>query len=263
MLVAICTNFLINGGELMSNIVITGGNQGIGFYMAEEFLSKGDNVAVLDLKNDNLSELQKQYNDQLRSYICDVTDFEKIQKSITDFIEDFKVIDIAIHNACICTFQSMENTSIDTYKMVYDVNYLGAVRLTKAVIPFMKSQCHGRIIYTSSGVGVTGFMNVSPYSSSKGALESLAKCMNIEYANKGISFHLFHPPLTKTASSDPLPIPPQMKADPKIVGRGLAKNAKSKSFIICNSFLQKLQMNLCYLFPNQIGKLMSRMASSF
>ena len=52
----------------------------------------------------------------------------------------------------------------------------------------------------------------------------LAKCLDIENAADGISFHLFHPPLTDTASASGLPIPKEFKADPKKVGYGLAKH---------------------------------------
>ena len=65
----------------------------------------------------------------------------------------------------------------------------------------MRKAGKGRIIFTSSGVGVTGFVNISPYASSKGAIETLAKCLEIENQPYGISFHLFHPPLTNTASA--------------------------------------------------------------
>ena len=49
----------------------------------------------------------------------------------------------------------------------------------------MREKKEGRIIFTSSGVGVTGFGNISPYASSKGAIESLAKCLEIENQDWG------------------------------------------------------------------------------
>lgn len=246
----------------MRNIIITGANQGIGYYMAEKFLAMGDRIAILDIETDNLRILENQYGDRLCTYECDLTETEAVCDAVSDFVKRFGSVEIAIHNACICTFEPMQSTAIDTYKRVYDVNFLGAVRLTKAVIPYMEAQGKGKVIFTSSGVGVTGFIHISPYAASKGALESFAKCMNCEYAGKEITFHLFHPPLTNTKSASPLPIPAQMKADPKTVGYGLAKNASRNSFVICHSFSQKMQMRLCYLLPNPIGKLMSKMTSS-
>ena len=82
-----------------------------------------------------------------------------------------------------------------------DVNYFGALRLAKTVLPYMQKAKKGRIIFTSSGVGVTGFANFSPYATSKGAIEALAKCLQIGNEEYEISFHLFYPPLTDTKSA--------------------------------------------------------------
>lgn len=105
-------------------------------------------------------------------------------------------------------------------------------------------------------------MCISIYGKSKGAIESLAKCLNIEHQSKGISYHIFHPPLTRTKSASPLPVPEEFKALPEKVGYGLAKNIDKKSFIICHSFSQKIQTMMCYLFPIKMGMLISKMTSN-
>lgn len=80
------------------------------------------------------------------------------------------------------------DTELETYRDVFEVDYYGALRLVKRVVPYMVKQNRGRILFTSSGVGVTGFMNISPYSSTKGALESLAKCLRLEYEKHSLSY---------------------------------------------------------------------------
>lgn len=127
----------------------------------------------------------------------------------------------------------------------------------------MKNQNYGKVIFTSSGVGVMGFVNISPYASSKGAIEALAKCLNIEYAGHNISFHIFHPPLTNTRSASPLPVPKELMEDPEKVGIGLAKHIRKTAFIICHSLPQKVQTMGCYWFPIKMGKLMSRMTKAY
>lgn len=239
------------------NIIITGANQGIGYYMAKEFLENNHNVTVLDMETDHIKELQNEFPNNLLILNCDVTKDNDMTNAVEQSVQKFEVIDIAIHNACICTFTSLEDTSYETYNDVFNVNYLGGLRLSKLVLPYMKERKSGRILYTVSGVGVTGFYNISPYASSKGALESLAKCLNLEYYDHNISFHLLHPPLTQTKSADPLPIPKEMKQSAEKVGRGLAKNINKKSFVICHSSIQSLQMKICYHFPLKMGKMMS------
>jgi len=243
----------------LNNIVISGANQGIGYYMTEELLSNGYSVTVLDLEIENLNKL----SGNILPLVCDISDADLVKASIKKSVDRFGSVDCAIHNACLCTFDSLELTNNETYHQVFNVNYFGALNLSRAVLPYMKEKKKGKVIFTSSGVGVMGFMNISPYASTKGAIESLAKCLNIEYAEYGIKFHIFHPPLTNTRSASPLPIPKEFMADPKKVGIGLAKRINNKSYIICHSFGQKVQTMLCYIFPLKMGNLLSRMTKAY
>lgn len=247
----------------MKHVVITGANQGIGYYIAKELLKNHYNVTILDKELDRLNELKTDYEDSCYPLCCDVRNEEEIIKSVNQSTEKYGGVDIAIHNACICTFKCMEQTDMKTYHDVFDVNFFSAIKLAKAVIPYMKNKGSGRIIFVSSGIGIMGFVNISPYATSKGALESLAKCLNIEYKNTGITFHIFHPPLTRTKSSSPLPIPNEFMADPEKVGTGLAKHINKKSFIICHSFPQKLQTKMAYLFSIRMGKFLSKMTANY
>lgn len=241
------------------NIMITGADQGIGYYFTKQLLKDGNTVAVLDIETDNLERLAHTFPGRLLYYKADVRDEIQMQNAITDIIRNFKKIDIAVHNACCCTFGREADTSPDIYKQVFNVNYYGALRLVKCLLPHMQAQKNGKIIFTSSGVGITGFTGISPYASSKGALEALAKCLGLEYASDGISFQIIHPPLTRTKSSAPLPVPEEFMADPEKVGSGLAKHITSRRFIICHSPLQKIQTLVCYLFPVRMGRLMTKM----
>jgi gluconate 5-dehydrogenase len=243
----------------MGRFVITGANQGIGFFMAGQLLKDGHHVAVLDIQTEGLTELKTQYSERLLPAVCDVSKSDEVLAAVNTAAQAMGGIDYACHNACVCTFCSMEETPDETYRRVFDVNYFGALNLARAVIPHMKAVHHGKVFFTSSGVGVMGFINISPYASSKGAVESLAKCLNIEYKDAGITFHIFHPPLTRTASSAPLPVPADFMADPQKVGAGLAKRFRKNRFIICHSFSQCMMTRIAYLFPLSMGRLMSKM----
>lgn len=242
-------------------IIIVGANSGIGYYMVNRLLELGDFVSVLDIETDNLAKLQEKYAGRLIAIKADAAKDEDIKNGVSETVKKFGKIDIAVHNACLCTFESEPNSDYELYAKVMDINFFGALRLSKAVLPQMRKQGFGRVIFTSSGVGVTGFGNISPYASSKGAIESLAKCLEIENQQYGISFHLFHPPLTDTASSSELPVPKEMMASPEKVGKGLAEHIGSSKFVICNSFSQAVQMNICYRHPLFMGKMMWKMTT--
>lgn len=243
----------------MSNILIVGANRGIGYYLVNRLLEKGDKVCVLDIQIDQIEELKKSYPDTLLGVLADAADDITLADGVSKAITFLGKIDIAIHNACICTFESEADTEFEVYEQVMNVNYFGALRLSKIVLPYMREEKKGRIIFTSSGVGVTGFGEISPYASSKGAIESLAKCLEIENQEYGISFHIMHPPLTDTASSSGLPVPKEFMAKAEAVGRGLADRINSDKFVICHSFSQAIQVKLCYRHPLYMGKMMWKM----
>ena len=146
----------------MSNILIVGANQGIGYYMAIRLLEKGNKVTVLDIQDNHISELKENYQDSLLIIRSDATDEESLSEGIKKSIKEFGNVDIAIHNACLCTFANEQDTGYEVYQKVMDVNYFGALRLSKLILPFMREKKEGRIIFTGSGVGVTGFGNISP-----------------------------------------------------------------------------------------------------
>lgn len=244
----------------MANILIVGANQGIGYYLAEKLLELGNFVTVLDIHTDNVLRLKEKYQKSLLPVIADARDLSSIENGVKQALQHFGDIDIAVHNACLCTFESESDSGYEVYQSVMDVNYFGALRLAKTVLPHMRKAKKGRIIFTSSGVGVTGFSNISPYAASKGAIESLAKCLEIENKEYGISFHLFHPPLTNTDSASGIPVPKEFKAEAKKVGYGLAARIWSKKFVICHSKSQAAQMNFSYRHPLYIGKMMTRAA---
>ncbi len=242
----------------MANILIVGANQGIGYYLVERLLALGNTVTVLDIEINGIENLQAKYPKQVLAIVADARDLGSIEHGVQKAIEQFGEIDIAIHNACLCTFDSEPNTEFKVYQDVMDVNYFGALRLAKAVLPRMRKAKKGRMILTSSGVGVTGFANISPYAASKGAIESLAKCLQIENEAYGISFHLFHPPLTNTKSASGIPVPKEIKADARKVGYGLADHIWSKKFVICPSASQAVQMKFSYRHPLFVGRMMTK-----
>jgi NADP-dependent 3-hydroxy acid dehydrogenase YdfG len=159
----------------MKTLFITGANNGIGYHMAKRWLENGENAAVMDLNCDYIDTLKEYYPSTLVTFQSDVCNKDSVYKAIDLTFRHFGSIDYAVHNACLCLFKSFNNHRREDFHRVMDVNFYGAVNLAEAVIPIMKVQKLGKVCFTSSGVGVTGYFNISSYASSKGALESFAK----------------------------------------------------------------------------------------
>ena len=115
-------------GERLANIVIVGANQGIGYYLTKRLLELNHSVAVLDIDVSAIEELQSIYPQTVFPIVADARSLESIQNGVEKAFERFKGIDVAIHNACLCTFESEQNTDYDVYQKVMDVNFFGALR---------------------------------------------------------------------------------------------------------------------------------------
>jgi NAD(P)-dependent dehydrogenase (short-subunit alcohol dehydrogenase family) len=246
------------------NIIMSGANEGIGYYMLQGFLKQGHKVCVLDIKVNQLEQLAAQYPKENFSYFqCDIRNEDEVKSFIALAIRKYQKIDYLIHNACLCVFESFMETEVKIFHEVYEVNLFGAINMIKHVLPHLEENQGGSVFITSSGVGVMGFSNISAYASSKGALESLVKCLSLEYQEKKISFYLIHPPLTKTKSSEGLAIPKEFMASPKNVGEGLAKRIHHKKRITTYRAKNRFTVGMMYFMPVAMGKLLNKMTKNY
>lgn len=240
-------------------VIISGGNNGIGLYMTETLLRDGYKVAVFDLSSDNLQLFQEELKGSMLFCKCDIRSDMDIKNSVETVIKQWGHIDILVNNACIAIFKDFEEKTIEETKEEFEVNYFGNYRLIKAVLPYMKQQGGGIIHNLSSGIGTSGFPRMCGYTSTKGAIEALVKTLKIELSKYNIEINIMHPPLTNTKSARPLGVPVEVMADPKEVGRKLAKKITSTKKIITPDFQTAFFTFLTYRYPYKIGNLLSKM----
>lgn len=89
-------------------------------------------VTVLDIQIHAIAILKEKYQKTLLPIIADAQSLSGIENGVLQAIQKFGDIDIAIHNACLCTFESERDTDYEIYQNVMDINYFGALRLTKS-----------------------------------------------------------------------------------------------------------------------------------
>jgi len=249
-----------SGEALNPVVIITGGNNGIGFHMAASLLKDRYRVAVLDLSGENLEALQDADPDHVLFCRCDVTKDADVTAAVKSVLEKWGRLDVLVNNACRAVFGPFEERTLEQTRQEFEVNYFGYVRMIAAVLPHMKAQRRGIIHNVSSGVGMTGFPGIFGYASSKGAIEALTRTLALEFAPYGISVNTMHPPLTNTKSAVPLGLPPQAMADPAVVGRKLAKKILVAKPVITADFQTALYLFLAIRFPRAMGKLFAKLA---
>jgi 3-oxoacyl-[acyl-carrier protein] reductase len=174
-------------------IVITGAASGIGKAAAQLIASRGGTVIALDLNKDGLTGSEY-------SYQLDISDQAAVFKVIADIQSKHKRIDALINCAGYPgpTSEFVENIKWSDFEKVIAVNLYGAIWLTQAVLPIMKSQKYGRIAQVASIAGKEGNPKMSPYNTSKSGLIGFVKGIAKEVATSGITVNALAPAVIKT-----------------------------------------------------------------
>lgn len=177
--------------------MITGASVGIGRAVALQMAEKGAKLVVLDMNKETLANLEKELkemNVEFMSFVCDVSDEKAVNEAVQAATEKFGGIDILINNAAIWRVKSLFwKTSVETWRKLLDVNVMGVVYCTNAVLPKMMEKGYGRIVNVASVAGVYGNANMSVYSATKGALISMSKALAKEVAQMGIIVNCVSP----------------------------------------------------------------------
>ena len=189
----------------MKNIIITGGNRGIGLGLVKQLSI--DNNVIMTVRNDQKGgEALDQNKENIKntSYVVmDVNDSKSVENSFLQIKKRIKHIDILINNAGILIPGLKFNiTAIDTDEesilKTFNTNTIGVLRVTKQSVPLMKSGA--RIINISSGMGQLDDMGSGSlaYRLSKTALNALTKVMANELSEKNISVNAICPGWVQT-----------------------------------------------------------------
>ena len=143
-----------------------------------------------------------QSHDGITHVNCDVCDSTSAQKAIQEVMTQTDRIDVVISNAGYGISGSIEFTDITAAQHQMDVNFMGAVRFTQAVLPVLRQQKSGRIIYTSSVAAILAVPYQSFYSASKAAINAFALALANEVREFGISVSVMMPGDVSTGFTD-------------------------------------------------------------
>ncbi|MBQ2955182.1 MAG: SDR family oxidoreductase [Clostridia bacterium] len=177
--------------------LITGAAVGIGRAAALKFAQNGADVIVSDINEEKLNaviEELKAYPVRVKGFVCNVCDEARIHEVIRESIACFGKIDILVNNAALWRcWSSFVETPVDEWKKFMDVNIMGTVYFTKAVLPGMIENKYGRIINIASVAGVYGNANMVHYSATKGAVIAMTKALAKEVAKDGVTVNSVSP----------------------------------------------------------------------
>ncbi|MCK9621801.1 MAG: SDR family oxidoreductase [Methylobacter sp.] len=172
-------------------ILITGCSTGIGYTTAVELKKRGHTVIASARKQEDVFRLQQEGFTAIQ---LDLADSDSIQQAVNSAIKlsDGK-IDALFNNGAFGQPGAVEDLSRDVLRFQFETNLFGTHELTNLIIPLMRKQGHGRIIYNSSVLGLVAMRYRGAYNASKFALEGLADTLRLELYGTDIHISLIEP----------------------------------------------------------------------
>ncbi len=172
-------------------ILITGCSTGIGYTTACELKNRGHKVIASARKPDDVTRLQ---NEGFLAVQLDLANSSSIQQGVQTALELADgTIDVLFNNAAFGQPGAVEDLSRDVLRFQFETNLFGTHELTNLLIPKMRQQGRGRIIYNSSVLGLVAMTYRGAYNASKFALEGLADTLRLELQGTNIHISLIEP----------------------------------------------------------------------
>ena len=182
---------------------VTGAAKGIGRATAIGFAKGGANVILADISDlTEVYEQVKEINENVIKIKFDVSDEAAARSAVAEALEEFGRIDILVNNAGIFPNSDFISSTSEQWKKVFDINVLGTMYLSHAVLPSMLENGYGRIVNVGSVAGVYGLSWFVDYSASKGAVISFTKALAKAVSGKGVTVNCVSPGSVAEKGSD-------------------------------------------------------------
>jgi 3-oxoacyl-[acyl-carrier protein] reductase len=180
------------------NVLVTGGNRGIGLAIARAFAEAGDHVVI--------THRSGQPPEGLQGVLCEVTDSASVDAAFTEAEEKLGgPIEVLVANAGITRDTLLMRMTDEEFDSVIDTNLAGAFRCARRASKGMIRLRKGRIVFISSVVGLYGGPGQTNYSASKAGLVGLARSISRELGGRGITANVIAPGFIETEMTAELP----------------------------------------------------------
>lgn len=218
--------------------VVTGGSTGLGLAITRCLVSAGAKVCVVSFEApEQAAEALEEFGNQTVFYQFDITDTGHAQDLVDRIVAEQGRVDILVNNAGNHCKKFIWDMTVEDYKRVLDVHLVGSFAMTKAVVPYMKDQKRGRIVFQASMTSYIGQPMVAGYSTAKAGFLGMIHTLTAELAGFGVTVNAIAPgwidtPMFHQAVDND---PPRLA---KIMGRIPAKTVGDPMDVgMCAAFL--------------------------
>lgn len=173
-------------------LILQGASSGIGARTAQKFSQLGASLSITGRKLENLEKVAAECKEKPFIVAGDITNENDTKKLFEETIKKYGKLDILVNNAGIIETGTIENTSLEQYDRVMNVNIRSIYHLTMLAVPHLiKTQ--GNIVNVSSVNGIRSFPGVLAYNLSKAAVDQFTRCVALELAPKNVRVNCVNP----------------------------------------------------------------------
>lgn len=203
--------------------LITGASTGLGRALAETTLERGRRVVATARDPETLTDLVNRDPERAIALPLDVTSPDAARAAVEEAVDRFGRIDVVVNNAGFGLFGALEELTYEELRREFDTNVFGALNVTRAALPQLRSQRSGNIVQISSLEGVApAVAGESAYAGSKFAVEGVAEGLAKEVEHLGIRVTIVEPgPIRTDFGSGATAKPPEKKDYAESVGKAL------------------------------------------
>jgi len=173
--------------------IVTGGARGLGRAIAEAYVAEGARVCIADVRIELAQRVAEALGADAIALELDVTDEQSWNLAIGACEQAFGSVSVLVNNAGLAEGAAIDETTLESYRRVTEVNQTGVFLGMKSVIPAMKRVGHGSIINMSSIDGLVGSPRIISYIASKWAVRGMTKAVAMEMGPYSIRVNSIHP----------------------------------------------------------------------
>lgn len=177
--------------------LVTGGSRGLGKAMARAYAEHGAQVLICSRGEDELkgaaAEIGAGLNTRVEWMTADLADRQEPQRVADEALKRFGRVDVLVNNAGGNQPQRVDQITDEAWDRIIELNLSGIMRLTRAVLPQMMERGWGRIIHTSSVLGLGGKKERNVYSATKAALVGMARSSALDLGPFGVTVNCIAP----------------------------------------------------------------------
>ncbi len=196
-------------------VIVTGAGSGFGRAASLLFAEHGAKIVAVDYNIEGASKTVENIcsaGGEAISVKADVSSSADVSNFIETAIQTYGKIDILFNNAGIYTPGKADETSVEEWDRVINVNLKGVFLGCKYAVPHMRRAGSGVIINTASAGGIIGFPDAVAYAASKGGVVSLTKAMAVDYAKENIRVNCICPGTGETGLTKEVMEIPELKS---------------------------------------------------